>query len=317
MKIYLILMMFLPYLYMFFYLGIFLIIFKFVLKKLKNINKKQIKNIDKTSYYRDIPCYGSIEIAYWLLYNFSDLKKDALNNGLIGAYLLKWYKNGYINIERSQNIGLKNDNYYIDLKDGNFIKDYTEDKIYVENKIYNFFKTVAGNNNILEKNEIRNYCSVDGNKFELEFLFKNILKEIQEYLERKAYIQVIPSKDYIFFKTQEKIILSNELLNEYQNLNGLKNFLLNYSNMEEKMHMEVNIWEDYIIFANLLGIADKVKQQFSKIYPKFDIVNTIFDISLDNTIVGRLDTIYKGFKLNFFTILVSVILLLVVVLDKR
>lgn len=299
-----------PYLYMIFWLGLFLIIFKFGLKFLKNRNKTQIRNIDKSIYYRDIPCFENIELAYWLLYNFSDIKKNDLNNGLLGAYLLDWYKKGYIDIKSSQKLGLNNNNYSIDLKDGNWSKSY------VESSIYKFLKTVAGNNNILEKNEIQNYCSVDGKSFELEYMFKNILKVIQEDLERQNYITVEKAKDYILFKTQEKITLSDELINEYQNLNGLKNFLLDYSNMEEKMHIEVHIWENYLIFANLLGIADKVKQQFNKIYPNFNAVNSMFDVSFDNTIVGQLNTAYKGLKWQFYILIGSILLVEVVIFGR-
>ena len=239
--------------------------------------------------------------------NFSEIKKNDLNNGLLGAYLLKWYKKGYIDIKNSQQLSLKNDNYNIDLKDGNWEKND------VESRIYNFLKTVAGNNNILEKNEIRNYCSVDGNKFELENMFKNILKVVQENLEKQNYITVINAKNYIFFKTQEKITLSDELVNEYQNLNGLKNFLLDYSNMEEKMHIEVHVWENYLIFANLLGIADKVKQQFKKIYPKFNAMNSMFDVSFDNTIIGQLNAVYKSFKWQFYALVVTVLIVAIII----
>lgn len=298
--------MLMPYLYMIILLGVFLVIFKFGLKFLKDRNKNQIKNIDKSIYYRDISCFESIDLVYWLLYNFSEIKKNDLNDGLLGAYLLDWYKRGYIDIKHSQKLGLKNDNYSIDLKDGDW------EKSYVESSIYNFLKTVAGNNNILEKNEIRNYCSVDGKKFELEYMFKNIIKVIKEDLERQNNIKVIKAKDYIFFKTQEKITLSDELIKEYQNLNGLKNFLLDYSMMEEKMHIEVHIWENYLILANLLGIADKVKQQFKKIYPSFNVVNSMFDISFDNTIVGQLNTVYKGFKWQFYALAGSILLVALV-----
>lgn len=303
--------MIIPYLYMIFWFGLLLVIFKFIINYLKNKNKKQIKNVDKSIYYRDIPCSGNIDLAYWLLYNFSDLKKADLNNGLIGAYLLNWYKNGYIDIKQSQNMGIKNDNYNIDLKDGNWTKNY------IESRIYNFLKNVAGNNNLLEKNEIRNYCSVDGNKFELKFLFENILKEIQKDLEEKEYITVDPSKNYILFKKPSKIILSEELLNEYKNINGLKNFLLDYSNIEEKIHIEVHLWEDYLIFANLLGIANKVKQQFNKIYPDFNVVNTMFDISFDNNLLGPIKAVYISSKIQFITLIVSTLLVALIFLDAN
>ena len=290
-----------PYLYIILRLGICLVIFRLITKLIKGSNKNQVKNIDKSIYYRDIPCFGSIDLAYWLLYNFSNIKKNDLNNGLLGAYLLNWYKQGYIDIQSSKKRGFNN-NFDIDLKDGNWSKSY------VETIIYDFLKTVAGNNNILEKNEIRNYCSVDGQKFKLEYMFRNILESIQKDLEGKNHITVIKPKNYILFKTQEKIILSDELINQYQNLNGLKNFLLDYSNMEEKMHIEVHIWENYLIFANLLGIADKVKQQFNKIYPNFNVTSSMIDVSFDNTIVGHVYRIIK-WKFNF---LVATILLVII-----
>lgn len=308
--VYLGLYMILPYLVMAFEFGLFLLIFKFVLNYIKNKNKKQqIKNINKSTYYRDIPCFANIDIAYWLLYNFSNIKKNDLNNGLLGAYLLDWYKKGYIDIENSQDIGWKKGNYNINLKDGNWTKNLVEDKIYVGTKIYDFLKNAAGNNNLLQKNEIKNYCSIEKNKIELKFLFESILREVQKYLAERNYITVIPAKNYILFKTQEKIILSDELINEYQNLNGLKNFLLDYSNMEEKTHIEINIWEDYLIFANLLGIADKVNQQFNKIYPNFNAIDPMFDVSTtNNTIVRQLNAVYKGFKVQFYALVVTILM---------
>ena len=149
---------------------------------------------------------------------------------------------------------------------------------------------------------------MDGNRFELEFMFKNILEEIQKDLESQKYIVVIPAKDYILFKTQAKITLSDKLVNEYQNLNGLKNYLLDYSNMEEKKHVEVAIWENYLTFASLLGIADKVKQQFNKLYPNFNVANTLFDVSFDDTIAGKLNNVYRGFKWQFFALVVGILL---------
>ena len=282
-------------------LGLPLIIFKFILDFFKNRNKTQIKDIDESFYYRDIPCFGNIDLAYWLLYNFSNIKKKDLNSGLFNAYLLDWYKKGYIDIKNAQ--GFINNNYTIDLKDGNWEKSNTE------KKIYSFLKNAARNNNILEKNEIREYCSVDGGKSKLDSIFKNTLYTVQEELRSKNYITIIEPKNYIFFKTQEKILLSETLINEYKNLNGLKNFLLNYSNMDEKTHVEVQIWEKYFIFANLLGIADNVKQQFHKIYPNLNNVNLTFDISLDSTI-GQLNFVYSIFKQQYYIIAGTILLFL-------
>ena len=156
---------------------------------------------------------------------------------------------------------------------------------------------------------------MDG-QFELKLLFENILNKTTEELENKNLITVVKSKDYILFKTQEKITLSNDLFNEYQNLIGLKNFLLNYSNIEEKMNIEVQIWENYLIFANLLGIADKVKKQFKKIYPDYNAIDKMFEFSFDNTIPGYVNLIYKRLKLNFIFLIIGALLIAVMFLGK-
>ena len=75
------------------------------------------------------------------------------------------------------------------------------------------------------------------------------------------------------------------------------------------MHIEVHIWEDYLIFANLLGITDKVKQQFKKIYPQF---NTLFEIPLDDIIQRKYHTIYRGMKIQFFVLILCVIAVIVI-----
>ena len=51
----------------------------------------------------------------------------------------------------------------------------------------------------------------------------------------------------------------------------------------------------YLIFANLLGIADKVSEQFSKIYPKFN-EEASFDIDMSTTIaINIANTSFRGY----------------------
>lgn len=286
------------FMFMFFMFPIVMsvVILGVVLKFLKKKNNLQIKNLDKTTYYRDIPCYKNLNLAYWLLYNFSDLKKNELNNGLIGAYLLLWYKKGYIDIVSTGNSMFKDDNYKIELKNGNWNKNS------FENNLYNFLKDVAGNNNTLEKNEIKNYCSIDGNSFQFNYLFKNLLEETETYLANNNLITITPAKNFIFFKTETQYTLSESLLNEYKNLLGLKNFLVDFSNIEDKRHIEVHIWEEYLLFANILGIQESVKKQLSKIYPSG---NDMFSLNLGDFSTNNdiLTTTYKASKIQLLILL--------------
>ena len=50
--------------------------------------------------------------------------------------------------------------------------------------------------------------------------------------------------------------------------NEVKSAMVTYE-LEQIIKNGVNILEDYLVFAQLLGIADKVEEQFSKLYPDF------------------------------------------------
>lgn len=63
--------------------------------------------------------------------------------------------------------------------------------------------------------------------------------------------------------------VDNSVRNEALNLMGLKKFLLDYSLISDRQNIEVHILENYLVFAQLLGIADKEEEQFSKLYPDF------------------------------------------------
>ena len=45
--------------------------------------------------------------------------------------------------------------------------------------------------------------------------------------------------------------------------------------MEEKEHIDVKLWDEYLIFAELFGIADKVREEFKKLYPDMKEVNNL------------------------------------------
>jgi uncharacterized membrane protein len=46
-----------------------------------------------------------------------------------------------------------------------------------------------------------------------------------------------------------------------------KNFLEDFTLSEERGAIEATLWRDYLVFAALFGIADKVAREFEKLYP--------------------------------------------------
>ena len=48
---------------------------------------------------------------------------------------------------------------------------------------------------------------------------------------------------------------------------GLKRFLLDFSLIHERGVRETVLWQDYLIYAHLLGIAEQVAPQLRRLYP--------------------------------------------------
>ena len=56
---------------------------------------------------------------------------------------------------------------------------------------------------------------------------------------------------------------------EYNKLHALSKFMQEFSSMDEHEIPELVLWEDYMIFATAMGIADKVAEQLEIAYPEF------------------------------------------------
>ena len=62
-------------------------------------------------------------------------------------------------------------------------------------------------------------------------------------------------------------------------MKGLKLFFNEFENMKDKSAIEVMLWEEYLMYAQIFGVADKVAKQFKQLYP--DVVT---DYSYDSVI---------------------------------
>lgn len=239
---------------------------------------------DKVEYYREIPCDKDLEVTYWVCYQYYVSADSVLKKGIVGAIFLKWFKEGKIAINKNQNkkIEFKDNNYSIDLSK----IEYVENE--VENSLIAILKSAAGKNEILEPNELKNWC-----KYNYENM-KNWFDNILNYTERKLLGQGLITKGY-----SDGIAVRNvspKLKEDALKLKGLRRFLLDYSLISEKEYIEVQIWEEYLIFAQLLGVADKVQEQFSKLYPNFKSY-TILDMSNTTSYIDNLvDCCFEGIR---------------------
>ena len=178
----------------------------------------------------------------------------------MGAILLKWLKEKKIALEKRKSGILNKEETCVILYPDN-IDSYIEFENIYESDLYDMLMN-ASKDGVLEKRELKKWCS---NKHYLILKwFDNVINEEKKQLIYENKIEVIEKKKIIKYKTYK---LSNYLLTEAIKLSGLKKFLKDYSLIHEREAIEVALFEDYLIYAQILGIADKVKKQFKELYP--------------------------------------------------
>lgn len=254
---------------------------------------KMTPSDDKIQYWREIPCNKDLERAYWVAYQYNVVSINTLRKGIIGAILLKWIKEEKITVSKTRKglFSFKDNNYAIDLSK----LMYCENRI--ENDLLEILKSASGMNGILEAKEFEKWCKKNYSK--IDSWFTMFIYKEQTELENQQLITPRTEQTTGMFgktKTITAKVVSPQLLNDAIHLKGLKKFLLDFSMMPEREYFEVHIWEEYLIFAQLLGIADKVEEQFSKLYPNFSQVSKL-DIDMTTIAVRSMVEIgYKGIE---------------------
>ncbi|MCI8353204.1 MAG: DUF2207 domain-containing protein [Clostridia bacterium] len=85
------------------------------------------------------------------------------------------------------------------------------------------------------------------------------------------WLLVIPSavaSIYCFKISGRYNTLTEKGMSEKEKLKGLKKYMEDFSMMKEKSVPELILWEKYLVYATVFGIADKVLKQLKVVYPE-------------------------------------------------
>lgn len=233
---------------------------KFVKKMLKKmsgygyINNKVI-DLDNVPLFRDIPCDGDIWYAYVLI----KLNNFKFKNGnILGAVILKWIKNNKISVRKDMKKNV------IDLTLNPEFDDPFEEELF--KMIYE-----ASENGILEIKEFGKWAK----NYDMRFLglFVRIETAIINLLKKETRIYHRITEDECFCQ----YVMDDTIYDDSIKLYGFKKYLEDFSLMDNKEIKELHLWEDYLIFAALFGITDKVNKQLKELYPDIDEID-MFDL---------------------------------------
>ena len=231
---------------------------------------KNNKKIDKKNVpmFRDIPCDKNVFYANALI-KLNDFGYKETN--IFGAIILKWLK--------EDKIGFKNKTKGVFNKETSSI-DLTKNPTFdttSERKLFTIMYEASGDG-ILEAKELEKWCRKHYSKF--FSIFNDIVDDEVNHLKSENHIYKRVNKE----ECSRKNVMDDVIYEDSSRLYGLKKFLEEFSRMNEKEAIEVKLWDEYLMFAYLFGIADRVAKQFKNLYP--EVIKQMQDSNFDyNTFV--------------------------------
>lgn len=207
-------------------------------------DKKVLGEKKIQGWYRDIPLEGDLPAALWVLNHGTRFVKYGETKNIIGAYFLQWALAGNLQVE-TDGTGKETKNLKI-VSEPSLGSD-------VEVSLWSFIIESAGADKILQANEFSTWARRHINSF----------TRWTEALD-EAGATWLKSRDYLSRANRSTDLGKEEMKRVVQ----LRNFLDDYTLIEERSSQDVVLWKYYLIYAQLFGIADKVAKEFKKLYPK-------------------------------------------------
>ncbi len=197
-----------------------------------------------TEWYRDVPVEGDLFAAYYVLSKGGRFTPQAPSNQLIGAFFLRWILDGRVRVQPDP----KSD------KRVNLVFPET-DEVYAygpEQSLFDYARSASGGNLILEKKEFERWSEKN---------YRKITAWPEKALSRgKQWFT-----DHGFLEKGNKTTPEGAI--EACHVIEFRNFLKDFTLSAQRGAVEVGLWKDYLVFAQLFGIADKVADQFKKLFP--------------------------------------------------
>ena len=216
------------------------------------------KKIDKkeTPFFRDIPCNKDIYYANTLTKLNLELFGKYKETNILGAIMLKWVRENKIKFIKEEKSGiLGKEKSSIDLR-----LNPTFDNA-LEKELFDTMYKASGDG-ILETKELEKWARKNYSKF--FDLFKRIDKVELLKLEKEGHLYKRKDKN----ECKKRNVMDDTIYNESVKLYGLKRFLDEFSRMDTKEVLEVKLWDEYLMYAYIFGIADKVAKQLKNLYPE-------------------------------------------------
>jgi hypothetical protein len=225
--------------------GLFATLRAAVLQALGYKYKKSMYGKTKiTEWFREAPLGGNLFASSYVLDNGWRFAGPASSKNLIGALFLRWVLDGKVKVQPDPK---KAKRVNLAFSPG---VEFDDD---VEGALYNMALDASGGNLLLESGEFEKWSEKNYKKF---LAWPDRAKARGRSILHEKNLLQHGSTTNDDGKVQACRVVE------------FKNFLNDFTLHQERGAGEVGLWKDYLVFAQLYGIADKVAEQFQKLYPK-------------------------------------------------
>jgi len=237
-----------------------------------------------------IPCYGDLYITYFIASKCNLVDYLSLKGNLISSFYLKWLKKGLLKIKDADESD-KESILFFDDKYVNCLDDEIEKELYTITK--------------------KALLMANADYFKADDLIKNFIDEkigltgffthVYNKAKTKLGLQGIPD-----FERNTHYYITDHILDLKRQVVEFMNFIQNETIIKDYEFESVQVWDNYYIFANLLGLRGKVKLAWfnDKINPNFikiskqDTFDSIDDFVHSKQIYSEEELINNKQKIN-------------------
>lgn len=216
-----------------------------VLLAVKLRKVKLARRVKRTPYFRDAPNGGNLNVSHRLGRCSALCGEDAL----LGAYLLRLVSQGCLD---SLDVPDKDKAVWLRLCHAP-----TSENEY-DHTLYDVLRQAAGADGILQPKELEQFCQRDDSP----------LRAFFAACKRNALQTLIANRCIKGAHLESLRDLTVTGQRELDELLGLKHFLLDFSLLQERGLRDTVLWQDYMVYALLLGIAEQLTTQLRTLYPE-------------------------------------------------
>lgn len=223
------------------------------------LNRRKYRQREKDlwgEYYRDLPYVGDLERLIPIL----EFKKDFKEENIFSVYLLKWIREKAVEFEMIEM------QFFVKWEAAGLLFHHEPDfSTHSEEAFYHLLKSASKGSDTLTQTQLGTYLSRNGERY------YHLLKDLKNSAKKKAKGEgLLTEETKGFFKKRTLVNLTERGFELFDKNIKFYNFLEDYSLLDERPGYDVHLWEEYMLYAALYGITEKVYKEFTIVEPNFE-----------------------------------------------